>query len=86
MAFIESHIFPGTNLQNMNDCTHKGRRATGSRVANRLAESDITAMFQLRHDGWTITKLAARFRVTSNTVGKVLSRRTWAHVNLGNAA
>jgi hypothetical protein len=48
----------------------------------KITENNVITMFNLHAYGWTRTMIAEKFDVSRVLVGKVLSRKIWAHVEL----
>ena len=56
----------------------------GERNRNaKLNEEKVRRIFQLRGEGWTQARLGAEFGVSDVSIADVLSRKKWAHVDLG---
>lgn len=78
-----SHLFAGTDGDNMADSIRKGRRgrlACNVGSANRsaiLTENDVLA---IRRSRLGITELAQQYGVRQPTISAVLRRTTWRHV------
>lgn len=72
------HLFLGTHLDNMRDCSTKGRHSHGqSSHASKLTE-DTVRMIRGSSEGYL--KMAARLGVSGSTVYAIRKRKTWAHV------
>lgn len=77
----DSHLFEGTNLDNIRDSMNKGRRPMGERHHNaRLAPTDIPAIRKLLAQHYSQREVAARFGVTQTAISAVATGRRWAHV------
>lgn len=81
-----SHLFLGTQKQNINDATSKGRMARGSNAgAAKLSESqveEIRDVLAVRGNEWGIqVKLAKRFGVSYQLIGRIKSGKCWSHFN-----
>jgi len=86
-----SHLFLGSNLDNMADASAKGRfpdrrdiawaggqQAHGERDGNaKLTENDIRL---IRDSLDTPTVLARRFGVTPRNIRLIRNRQTWRHI------
>ena len=58
-------------------------RLAGSANGNaKLNDDKIRSIFQLHAQGWTNTRIAAQFGVHRKHIGRILSRKKWAHVEL----
>lgn len=74
-----AHLFAGTNADNMQDCSRKGRMHPGERTASaRLTADAVRAIRAAR--GESQASLAKRYGVGQNCIHKVLTRKTWRHV------
>ena len=78
-----SHLFLGTNADNMADMKAKGR-AKGHKgeehPESKLKNDDVVKMRQMYEDGKTIYELAPIFGVSKSLVHVVVSRQNWKHV------
>jgi hypothetical protein len=73
------HLFLGTHLDNMKDCTLKGRRPSGERhYKAKLCESQVREIRKLVAGGMMLARVAEAFGVTSSNVRYICSGRTWA--------
>lgn len=75
-----SHLFLGTNLDNMRDRDRKGRAAKrdGEKCGtSKLTEADVMA---IRVAGGLHREIAASFGVSRETVGEIRRGVTWKHV------
>lgn len=85
-----SHLFLGTQAENVRDMWAKGRHGPGPHVrvnyrgsltpAAKLSETDVLAIRRLSADGWSLRRLAEQFGVGQNAIFKVVHRRSWSHV------
>lgn len=79
-----SHLFLGTNADNVRDREAKHRRTAVVRgEANpraRLTEARVREMRRLSEAGWTGTDLATMFGVGDVTARDAVAGRTWTHV------
>ena len=76
----ESHLFLGTNADNMKDRNAKGRQAKlkGSQNGqSKLTESDIP---MIRSDTRLHRTIAAEYGVTRPLIGMIKARKAWRHV------
>lgn len=78
-----SHLFLGTQSENMKDMSTKGRAIGKSGPKGEsnskaiLTESDVT---EIRNSCPDLRDLAKKYKVTVETICNVLARRTWKHV------
>ena len=74
-----SHLFIGTQQDNVSDMMSKGRAAFGANSnSNKLTEQDA---LDIRADTTTPKKeLAKQYKVTYNAIRDIHTRRTWKHI------
>jgi len=80
-----SHLFLGTQTDNMRDMLKKGRDryVHGERNGlSKLTKADVVSIVS-KSTNTTQTQLAEHFGVSQSTISRVLSQQTWKHVNLG---
>lgn len=79
-ACIEpTHLFLGTNAENMADKVAKGRQARGERVGSaRLTADQVRAI--RANTSMSRKALAALAGISENNVYAILSGRTWKHI------
>ena len=80
-----SHLFLGTNQDNMNDKKEKGRingQIHGEKNSNaKLKEKDIIRIRKLYNPRkYTLNMLAKEYNVHHSTIGYIINRRLWDHV------
>ena len=78
-----SHLFLGTQLDNMTDMMSKGRgnKARGERNNKAvLTENDVKEIRALRAKGAKTKSLASRFRVCYTTIQRIIRGDLWGHV------
>lgn len=77
-----SHLFLGTQTDNMRDAVRKDRwepKVRGSRNGNvKLKEDDIVKMRAMR--GISYVELGRRFGITESTARWIMSGQGWEHV------
>jgi hypothetical protein len=80
-----AHLFLGTQTDNMQDMTKKGRRMHGQRHYHaKLKDSDVLDIRVRYRNGERITELAKQFGVTWETMAAVAKGRTWKHLEPAN--
>lgn len=78
-----SHLFAGTQAQNLADMRRKGRGSPPPRFYGeahpiaKLTRKKVAAIRRLRARGVPQRTVAKRFRVSQATVGNIAHRRTW---------
>lgn len=83
MCVRYSHLFLGTQGDNVKDMWSKGRYVLtrGEDVANvKLTEVKVKEIRQQASEGRATKDLAQRFGVSPSTIQDVIKRRTWKHV------
>lgn len=80
-----SHLFLGTQADNLRDMTAKGRRASRPGMATvtaKLSDADVLEIRRLADSGadnWS--DVARKFGVSYGTISKVVTRRSWGHIS-----
>lgn len=81
------HLFLGTHQENMADKVRKGRSKKGvpcnvgeSNGRAKLTPEDVREIRRLLADGWTQTRLALRFGVSTTTVAGIASGARWGGI------
>lgn len=76
-----AHLFLGTNADNSADMVAKERQARGERVAGAvLTEVAVSTIRAAYAQGATQRALAHEYGVSSDSIWRVVHRKTWAHV------
>lgn len=76
-----SHLFLGSNDDNVRDRTLKGRSARGERVHNaKLTRKDVVKIRSLVQAGVSRQEIAKRYGITDGYVGRLARRKAWRHV------
>lgn len=78
-----SHLFLGTQLDNVRDMIRKGRanKARGSKHHKaKLTESDVASIRKQRKSGIKRTVLAKKYGVCEHTITQIMNRDIWKHV------
>lgn len=71
-----SHLFVGTDLDNVRDMISKGRR----RRRNKLSQDDIPEIFKMGSLGIAHWKIAGHFKVSRTAITRILLRQLWRGV------
>lgn len=79
-----SHLFLGTQGDNMRDCIAKGRRVTVAPTGEKchlakLTDADVVRIRSIYRRG-KATSIAATYGVTKCTINKIIRRNTWKHI------
>jgi hypothetical protein len=76
-----SHLFAGTQSDNMADCSAKGRTARGERSHwSKMTPDSIRAIRRRRAEGRSYSQLRAEFGLTNATLFDIINRKSWRHV------
>lgn len=76
-----SHLFLGTNRDNMQDMVNKGRSNRGEKNGqSRLTEQLVRDIRAARKSGETLSSIAARIGVDHVTVWQAARHKRWGHV------
>lgn len=76
-----AHLFLGTQLDNMSDCSRKGRMPRGEqRSSAKLTVEDVRRIRNAVRSGQSMQSLAREFGVSGPTVQSIVHRRKWAWV------
>jgi hypothetical protein len=76
-----SHLFLGTNLDNVADRCAKNRSADMEGESNsnaKLSEADVLQIFELRKSGIVTKEIARRYGVTIGHIYQILGGRQWS--------
>ncbi|MBP8293825.1 MAG: HNH endonuclease, partial [Caldilineaceae bacterium] len=79
-----AHIFLGTHADNMRDMVNKGRHVSVMGEPNyntKLTEQDVISIRGEKFVGWRKCDIAQHFGISSGQVGRILSRKSWAHLD-----
>jgi HNH endonuclease len=88
-----SHLFLGTQADNIKDMISKDRHASGKKwwltllprgTAHpnaKLTNTQVRTIRKLSARGFAQTSIAARYKVSAPTIARILSRKTWKHVH-----
>lgn len=72
------HLREGTNAENMQDRSSRGRQVTGEKV--NTAKLTTNQVLAIRQSSLSVGELANQFDVTPSTIRVIRNRRTWTHV------
>ena len=78
-----SHLWLGTNRDNILDAKKKGRLAQlkgEDSPQAKLTEEKVREIRKLRKEGMTLCALGDMFNVHYSTIGYIISRKLWSHV------
>jgi hypothetical protein len=75
-----SHLFPGTQADNMRDAKCKGRIARGERNYNAVLTDGQVRSIRALYGTMLQCEIAHRFGVSEMTVSWIVRRITWKHV------
>lgn len=77
-----AHLFLGTSSENRKDCVLKTRHARGEgQHKHKLTEKEVSEIRSLHSlSGLSYDKLAIRFKVSKQTIYRVVNAFSWKHV------
>jgi hypothetical protein len=76
-----SHLFLGTQKQNLEDMARKKRSTLGSKNARaKLNEDHVKAIKHLLVRGWTCAAIARLVGVSSSCISSIKQNKRWIHV------
>jgi hypothetical protein len=73
-----SHLFLGTNAENVKDKIRKRRQVQGDRVPQ--AKLTVLDIQQIRSLNQSQNQIARQFGVTQSTISAIIRREAWKHV------
>ncbi len=77
-----SHLFLGTQVDNMTDASEKRRINHGEdRPQSKLTEENVREIRRLRQSGMGWLKLAKKFGVNQSNIISAAMGKTWSHVD-----
>jgi HNH endonuclease len=75
------HLFLGTQKENQQDMSRKGRHVFGERSSqSKLKTADVLKMYELYAQGVGTIRLAKMFAVTKNLCWLIVNGRAWNHL------
>lgn len=75
------HLFLGTHRDNVDDKVTKRRQALGvTHGSAKLGEADVRAVRAAASRGESQRSIARRLGITHVSVGRILRRRSWRHI------
>ena|SRR3990167_10996306 len=79
------HLWIGTQKDNMNDCSKKGRispyaRKGESNPRAKLTKNQIKEIRQRRGNGEKLIQLSNIFKVSITQISLIVRRKSWAHI------
>lgn len=78
-----SHLYLGTQRQNLIDARERGRlkdRSGENNGTSKLTDGDVVKIRELYKDGNRVEDLSKKFRVAMSTIYSVVSGRRWTHI------
>lgn len=80
-CFEITHLFLGTNADNIEDKVAKGRQPKGTDIHwSKLTPESVKAIRHYRSLGYELKDLAPMFNVSKATISRVANGVTWRHV------
>jgi len=81
-----THLFVGTQADNLRDCREKDRHSRGERHYNaKLTDDNVTEMRRLASVGVAQVEIARRFNTDQSHVSNIMRGKKWRHL-LGEVA
>ena len=82
-----SHLYLGTQAENMKDMKDRGRANGGGPCGekqhlSKLTKKDVYKIFELRKQGLVQREIAEIICISRETISAVLTRKTWRHVEI----
>ncbi len=75
------HLFTGTVKDNAVDAANKGRTTQGERnIHAKLTDEQVLEIRERHASGEHRREIAQAFGISADSVNRIASRRTWAHV------
>lgn len=75
------HLYIGTNRDNVNDRTERGRGATGTKPATcKLSEAQVLTIRNELVNGATYSVLARKYGVSPPTIQNIAKGKSWRHL------
>lgn len=74
------HLFVGTQTDNMHDMCAKGRHTPVAGERNSHAKLTVADVIAIRASKERNVDLAKKYGIKADSIWKVKSRRTWAHI------
>jgi hypothetical protein len=74
-CFNPHHLFVGTQAENMQDASAKGRLGRG-----KLKPQQVAQIKRLLMDDWTHADLARRYGVSAATISQIARRQIWKNI------
>ena len=75
-----THLFLGTQTENMTDRQKKGRQAKGETVWSSKLSEDQARVIKYERLGQPVAKIAAEFGITQSQVSGIRRGRYWAYL------
>lgn len=73
-----SHLWIGTNQDNVKDRNNKNRQSKGEKVGtHKLTEQEIRRIRELIEQGYTNIEIAGMFKVSQVTISQIKVCKTW---------
>lgn len=76
-----SHLFAGTQQDNVSDCVKKGRRVAARGERNSHAKLTERQVREIRQSTGTTTAVGKQYGVSAVMVSYIRNRKSWSHVS-----
>lgn len=75
------HLFVGTNQDNVDDMTGKGRQRRGEEIrTSKMTPETVRELRRRYSDGETVKLLAIEYGISEQSARHIIGRRSWKHV------
>ena len=75
-----SHLFIGTQSDNMRDCAEKGRAVDNSGEKSPAAKLNANDVLEIRAASGTHREIASKYHINHSQVTRIKGRKLWASV------
>lgn len=76
-----THLFLGTNADNLADRQKKGRQVRGERhPRSRFTQNQVLGIRKMVSLGISVQKIADDYGVNNSTIYNMVNRKTWKHI------
>lgn len=82
-----THLFLGTNADNMSDCARKGRTARQHGQTSgkaKLTDAQAMEIWQKRQGGESNMALAVEYGIDATVVSRIANKKAWTHIHFKN--
>ena len=82
------HLWLGTQIENIQDATQKGRMCRGAQHTNTtLQDSDVINMIEMYKTGdYSTYDLARLYSMNNSTIFNIVNGKTWKHIDIDRSS